>query len=234
MATKLEIINSSLADLNAEPITSEFLEVAEIEFGEGSGEVGGETVLGIQDGLSTDYDEIAATAIAIYPSAKTHILVAHPWSFLSRRSMLQETDDSAAGTGEPWWPFTYQFKMPGNLLDAIRAVYREASGRVENRPITEGWEVSSGHVFADFRPVFAAYQGSDAPEETMPALVVNALRAEFTARMVFPVTNTIESKPYYDELAMKALDDAKRIDAQSHPVTAFTGFSYVEAHLGGF
>ena len=60
-----------------------------------------------------------------------------------------------------------------------------------------------------------------------------AIQADFTARMVVPVGNDIELKAGFEMDARDALANAIKVDAQSQPVTSFTGFSYVEAHLGG-
>ena len=152
--TKLEVINGALSRLGAEPISSELLDVAEREFGEGQPETpGGEG--GIQDGLSSDFDEVAAAAVSVYPQARTHILVAHPWSFLAHREQLQQPDPPER---QPWWPYTYRYTPPRNLLDNIRAVYRDVGGSGREHPMGEGWTVLSGFIFADWEPAWADYQ----------------------------------------------------------------------------
>ena len=220
MASRLDIINSALAELAQEPIEADPLDQQ----------------IDTDDLTSLLEDETAQSVYRIYPQVKADLLNAHPWTWLTIQRNLLGADPHDRnlvpdGSEHKAWPHRYRWNKPRPEIGSIRALY-VGPVVMEDRPQVSGWRVEGEHIFTDFSPVIITYQGEIA-EETWPQMFVNAVVLALASRLSLPITYDIDTARLLERRAETALTNAKRIDSQSHPPEAITDFSFVTAHWGG-
>ena len=247
MATFFSIANAALSELGEDPI--EFAQDAEGRIDPATFDAFGQRI-----GPDADFDPtdlVVRTVSDIYPQVRDELLNAHPWTWLKTRSLLEEAPLTVSEGGAPApsvvetpeqfddrmalaestrmaWPFDIRWHKPRPLIGNIRELHVGTPPRL----ITVGWDLVGRYVYTDERPVIAVYQG-DTGEPAYPALFVNALTLKLAARLAWPLTQDNESQGRFDRMAMAALENAQRVDSQSHPVSGFKRFPAVSARYGG-
>ena len=222
MADRLTMLNAALAELGEETLYFASQEEASA-FN--------------QTGLADTEDDLQVRCAALYPQVRTELLNAYPWSWLSRRRRLEEEPRGTAEMDEDW-PYRYRYVNPTPNVASIRAVYDEGSTTLgprtvnlaENLPKLDGWAVMGAYVFADFRPAWCHYQGEVA-EEAWPQLFENAMIQALAARLSMSVKEDLPTTRYYEQIAERALNDAKRTDSQSQPSQRVQHFDWEEARF---
>ena len=209
-------MNASLAELGEQALEFES-EAAAAAFGD--------------TGVVDPEDDLQRITGAIYPQVRAELMIAHPWSWLKERQQLTERPWQE---GEPFpastWPYSRRYRLPNPYIANIRAVYDKNVG---STPRAEGWDVQSGYLYADFEVGYIEDQ-RDADETTWPQLFENAVVLALCARFAMPLKEDIETRRIYEQLAEKALNNATRVDAQSHPVAVIPRFDWEEARHGEF
>ena len=217
MATRLEIINSALAMLKHDPLDSDVLLVSAAELGD-------------EPGLSSHFDDDAATVAGVYPGVKAGVLAAHPWSWMQRREALAGAP-AADGEDAAAWPYPYRFQQPA-AVGGIQALYE--TNREPALPVAAGWMAQGVYVFAPVVRVWADFQAADIAETAIPPLPTHALKVVLASALALPLTEDVDKARFWSQQADMAMRDAKRVDGQSQPAQAIEGFSYLEAHYGGW
>ena len=232
MATRLDVINSALAELAQEPIEADPLDPVFAAGGEDADEL---PVL-----LE---DETVLAVYRIYPQVRADMLNAHPWTWLEEQRQLaaaaEHDRDEPGADGfaltdaeRATFPYRYRWLKPHPEIGVIRAVYQGDSSR-SGRPQVDGWRPEGDWVYTDFTPVTLVYQSVKA-EEGWPQMFVNAMVLALAARLALPITYDIDTKRTVAADAARALANAQRVDSQSHPPEVITDFGFVQAHLTGF
>lgn len=224
MASRLDIIDSALAELAQEPIEDDPLDARFAESEEAEEEL--TTLL---------EDETAQAVYRIYPQVKESLLTAHPWTWLQETSALTAAnphDRDTAGPAGMAWPFRYRWNHPNPGAGGLRALYQGPLG-MEHSPRTHGWRPQGDFIYTDFTPVVAVYQ-ADKPETAWPQLFVNAVVLALAARLALPITYDENTMRSFRQLAADALADAARVDSQSHLPESITSFGFTDAHFIGF
>ena len=209
MGTRLQIINAALAELGELSLEFEN-EAAAAAFGDA--------------GTVDPEDDLQRITGAIYPQVRANLLNAHPWSWLKERQVLialpaQEGENAAV------WPHPNRYRIPNPFVSSIRAVYDKL---VSDRPRPDGWDVQGGYLYAGFELGFIEDQ-RQVDETVFPQLFENALVLALVARFAMPIKEDLDTRRIYEQVAERALPDAKRVDAQSHPVAVLPRFEWEEA-----
>lgn len=215
MATRLELINDALALLGEQSLEFESAAAA-AAFGDA--------------GVVDPEDDLQRIAAAAYPVVRASMLNAHPWSWLTERTILVESP-FVEGEPEPQssWPHTRRYRLPNPDIGSIRAVFSSAT---PSTPQSDGWTVQGGWLFTDFALGRIESQRVVA-EEVFPQLFQNAMVMGLCAEMAMPVKEDLDTMRMYARKAEAALNDAMRVDAQSHPVATIPRFAWEEARLTG-
>lgn len=211
MATRLELINAALARLGEQALEFESAAAA-AAFGD--------------TGVVDPEDDLQRIAAAVYPQVRASLLNAHPWSWLTQRTRLIERP-AVEGEDSGSWPYRMRYRLPNPAVNSVRAVYKAV---VTDLPTTTGWTVQGGWLYAEFEVAFIEDQ-RQVDEAVFPQLFQNALTLQLAAEMAMPVKEDLDTMRYYERLAEKALNDAMRVDAQSHPVATIPRFAWEEARL---
>lgn len=216
MATRIGLINKALARLGEFP-----LEFADDDDRAAFG-----------DPNVTYYeDDRAEMASLIYPEVRTTLLNAHPWSWLAERASLVKRERQADETAEDEaaWPFPNRYRLRNQHIGAVRAVFE--SGRV-SQPRADAWTIQGGWLYADFEVAFVEYQ-RQISEEAFPDLFANAMIMALCAEFAMPIKDDLPTQARFRQLAELALNDAKRVDGQGHPIQVLPVFEWEEARLAG-
>ena len=215
MATSIELINKALARISELPLEFES-EAARAAFG--------------TQGLFDPEDDVQRVASSIYPAVRVSLLYAHPWSWNTQRHVLipvpyadTEPDPESA------WPYTNRYRLPDPEVYSIRSVHQRYA---PEQPRTEGWDAQGGFLFAGFDAHFVVSQ-RDVDEQSWPKLFEVAVEWQLAAELAMPLKEDVETMNAYLQIAERKLHDAKRVDAQSHPVKVIPRFSWDEARVAG-
>ena len=192
------------------------------------------------NGVADPEDDLQTRCAAIYRQVRAELTIAYPWSWLTKRVALGEVpagNQDDVGT----WPWRYRYAIPVQDVASIRALYDESAvtpgstnARLDApRPRVDGWTVHGTYLYASFRPAWADVP-PDVAEEAWPRLFENAMTQALAARLSMSIKDDLPTTRYYDQLAQRALANAKRVDAQSKPNTAITRFDWEEARFSGF
>ena len=211
MATRLTIINAALAELGEQPLEFED-EAAAAAFGD--------------TGVVDPEDDLQRIVGAIYPQVRADLMNAHPWSWLTERAPLTELP-AQQGENATAWPYPRRYRLPNPFIANVRAVY---DATATGRPRTTGWTVQSGYLYAAFTIGYVEDQ-RQVDETVFPQLFENALVLALVARFAMPIKEDLDTRRIYEGLAEKALNNAMRVDAQSHPVSTIPTFDWEEARL---
>lgn len=212
MADRLSIVNAALADIGDYPMEFESEEAA-AEF--------------TADGTIDPEDDTQRLVGSLYPQVKNTLLNAHPWSWLTARDMLVLSPAQGRDNIDAW-PYRHRYQQPRQRIGNIRAVFDRAETDAVR---VDGWVVQGAFIFASFNPAWIEYQ-RDVGEEAYPDLFVNALTLALTARLSFARTQDLDTLRVYERLAEAALNDASRVDGQSHPTFSLQKFDFIDARVG--
>ena len=238
MATRLSIANAALTDLD------EF----ELEFAPDEAQYSQQDFE--EFGAADPGDRNATLVKHVYPQVRNSLLNAYPWTWLTETHSMGEQavhglDDDGnldtttgqyyngpnsrpawqGGQGDPSFPYCYRLTYP--WVGSIRQV-SFGSG-----PADTGWKVEGGWLFST-QAVETISDQRQTSEEAWPQLFVNAVILRLCYRMAFPITFDRDIQQGYKTMAAEALNDALRVDAQSHPAYVVRNLPFLEARLGGY
>lgn len=226
MADRLTMLNAALAELGEE----------QLYFADGT------AAADFASGVLTDpEDDLQTRCAAVYPQVRAQLLNAYPWSWLAKRRRLNEAP-LQAGESRQSWPLQYRYLNPDPITASIRAVYDEGgSGGVEAGRLqtlqkyrllarVDGWTLEGDYVYADFRPAWCHFQGEVA-EERWPQLFENAVIQALAARLSMSIKEDLPTTRFYEQMAERSLNDAKRTDSQSQPSQRVQHFDWEEARF---
>ena len=211
MGTRLSIINAALARIGEDSLEFES-DAAAAAFGD--------------QGTIDPEDDLQRITSSIYPQTLADLLNAHPWSWLTERKVLialpaQEGENAEA------WPYPNRYRVPNPFVGSIRAVYDKL---ISNAPRPDGWAVQGGYIYSDFEVGYVEDQRV-VDETVFPQLFENALTLQLASDFALPVKEDVETMRLYANLAERALRNAKRVDAQSHPVSVLPRFEWEEERV---
>ena len=212
MATRLDIINAALARIGEQALEFDGQE-AEAAF----------TLSGTIDPL----DDVQRITSAIYPSIRHELLNAHPWSWLTQRH-VPSLVPAQAGESSGDWPAQHRYALSNPYVASVRAVYRTT---LPQQPQPSGWTVQGGFLYSSF-PVGWVEDQRQIPEPDFPQLFVTALEVRLASEYALPLMQDIDTMRVYERKAEAALNNAMRVDAQSHPVARIPRFDWEEARAG--
>lgn len=226
MADRLTMLNAALAELGEE----------QLYFADGT------AAADFASGVLTDpEDDLQTRCAAIYPQVRAQLIRAYPWSWLAQRRRLLEAP-IRAGEDQNEFALTYRYLPPNGDPGSVRAVYADTA--VENagapnrqrvlvyqpRARVDGWVAQGDYIYADFNPAWCHFQGEVA-EERWPQLFENAMIQSIAARLSMSIKEDLPTTRFYEQMAERSLNDAKRTDAQSQPSQRVQHFDWEEARF---
>ena len=216
MATAQEIQNAALAKLAELPI--------------GTAEAPGD-----------EEPDIATAVRNIYPRVRSSALYSSPWSWTLRREELEVALPDPDQEDPPLTDeekkeiearrFTYKLQLPAGEggIGSIRALYSSSEPFAD--PEVDGWTRLGDSLYSTWKRVWLEYQ-TDIAEEQWPELFTSAVVELLTAEICQLIIEDTETQRVYARSAMMMMQNARRVDAQSKPNEAISGFGYIEARLG--
>ena len=228
MADRLTMLNAALAELGEE----------QLYFADGS------AAADFASGVLTDpEDDLQTRCAAIYPQVRAQLLNAYPWSWLAQRRRLLEAP-LRDGEDANEWPLDYRYLPPNGEVRAVYDGTARSTGPVatargtgvrtlqafRERARVDGWITQGSYIYASFTPAWSHFQGEVA-EERWPQLFENAMIQSIAARLSMSIKEDLPTTRFYEQMAERSLNDAKRTDAQSQPSQRVQHFDWEEARF---
>lgn len=163
-----------------------------------------------------DESDHARLCANLWPSIYDRTLRTHPWSCAIKRVTL------SAEVASPEFEYKYRFPLPG---DWIRTLSIGINGKSEDYK-QEGNRILTNESVVYLRYVFR--QDIDLVDDS----VVEVLTCAMASEMAYPVTQSASMQQVMQEKYLRALVDARSINAQEIPPIEFGSNSLYEARFG--
>ncbi len=145
----------------------------------------------------------ARYASNLYPMAKPDLLRAHPWNFSCKRVLLSPL------VTPPAFGFTAQFQLPGDYVRLVQVGY---PGRG-----CPDFAMEDGKILANATALPLRYVYDADNEATWDSKMVFLAVRRMAWELAYPVTQSTTLRDSMEAAYIKALREAKAIDAQENP-----------------
>ena len=162
------------------------------------------------------YDDIRDSTIGMFP-----------WTFSFKKIQLARTTDS------PVTEYDYEYALPGDRLNNVRAVFTSAASGANS--INTGWEILGDKLITNETTIYVDYQYST-PENEMPSYFVQLMKYMMAWNIAETVTDQITKAEYFRNQAVGGAGENMRggffrvctgIDSQNRQIEQFGDFSLI-------
>lgn len=163
----------------------------------------------------------------LYDDIRDSTLGMFPWTFSFKKTQLART------TSTPVNEFLYEYVLPGDRINNVRAVFD--SGSSGAKPIQYGWEIMQDKLLTSSEKIFVDYQFAT-PEGEMPTYFIQLLKYMMAWNIAETVTDQITKADYFRGIAMGTPSENMRggffrvatsIDSQNRQIEAIEDFSLI-------
>jgi len=162
------------------------------------------------------YDDIRDSTIGMFP-----------WTWSFKKIQLARTTDT------PVTEYTYEYTLPGDRLNNVRAVFTSnASGA---NSINTGWEILGDKLITNETTIYVDYQYAT-PEGELPTYFIQLLKYMMAWNIAETVTDQLTKAEYFRNLALGSPAENMRggffrvctgIDSQNRQIEQFGDFSLI-------
>tara|TARA_R100001440_G_scaffold4404_1_gene9999 strand:+ start:3146 stop:3715 length:570 start_codon:yes stop_codon:yes gene_type:complete len=163
----------------------------------------------------------------LYDDIRDSTIGMHPWTFSFKKTQLART------TTTPVNEFKYEYQLPGDRLNNVRAVF--TSGTSGARPIQYGWEVMGDKLLSSEEEIYVDYQ-YPTPEAELPTYFIQLLKYMMAWNIAETVTDQITKADYFKTQAVGTPSENMRggffrvatsIDSQNRQTEAIEDYSLI-------
>ena len=163
----------------------------------------------------------------LYDDIRDSTIGMHPWTFSFKKTQLART------TTTPVNEFKYEYQLPGDRLNNVRAVF--TSGTSGARPTQYGWEVMGDKLLSSEEEIYVDYQ-YPTPEAELPTYFIQLLKYMMAWNIAETVTDQITKADYFKTQAVGTPSENMRggffrvatsIDSQNRQTEAIEDYSLI-------
>lgn len=177
-------------------------------------QVGARPISSLEEG-----NDPARLCANLYPQVRDAMLRAHPWNCAVKRVVL------APESTAPAFDYTSQFAIPGDMLRILS---------VGEDGYQEDYQIEGNRILANTSALYLRYIYRNETESSWDALLVDAVTAEMSARLAYPLTKSATLQQTMVGLARAALQRARTVDGQDNPPETLGDFPLLAARAGRF
>ena len=163
----------------------------------------------------------------LYDDIRDSTIGMHPWTFSFKKTQLART------TATPVNEFKYEYQLPGDRLNNVRAVFTSGTSGV--RPIQYGWEIMGDKLLSSEEEIYVDYQ-YPTPEAELPTYFIQLLKYMMAWNIAETVTDQITKADYFKTQAVGTPSENMRggffrvatsIDSQNRQTEAIEDYSLI-------
>ena len=163
----------------------------------------------------------------LYDDIRDSTLGMYPWTFSYKKTTLARTINT------PLNEFLYEYQLPGDRLNNVRAVFNAATSAAKS--IAYGWEIQGDKLLSSETEIHVDYQYAT-PEGEMPTYFVQLLKYQVAWNIAETVTDQITKAEYFKNIAVGSPSENMRggffrvaatTDSQNRQIEAIEDYSLI-------